>query len=123
MSIGEIVEHLSIYTLNKFQEWGLLIMSVLASSSALSMGLGWSVVFRRIIFSTTTAVVIASACYYGLKWEFALSCASGYFSCFLIESAFRQRLDALGRGLADKTLNVIKSIGIPVSRKEGTGDD
>ena len=123
MSITELIETLSLYVLNKLQEWGLLIMSVLASSSALSMGLGWAVIFRRLIFSTITAVVIASACYYGLKWEFALSCACGYFSCFLIESAFRQRLDALGRGIADKTLTLIKSVNLPSSRKGETGDE
>lgn len=104
----------------KVKEWGLLVSSVVASSTALSMGLGWVTIFRRVIFSGTTAVVIASTCYYALEWKFALSCACGYFMSFLVESAFRQRLDAVGRALADKAVVVIQNL--PGKVRGGSGD-
>lgn len=105
--------------LTKLREWGLLVASVVASSTALSTGLGWTTIFRRVIFSGTTSVVIASTCYYALEWKFALSCACGYFMSFLVESAFRQRLDAVGRAIADKTISVIHSIP---SKLKSNGD-
>lgn len=107
----------------KLKEWGLLVTSVVASSTALSMGLGWVTIFRRVIFSGTTSVVIASTCYYALEWKFVLSCAAGYFMSFLVESAFRQRLDAVGRALADKAVNVIQTIpGKGTGSKGNNGD-
>ncbi len=106
-------------SVTKIREWGLLVASVVASSTALSIGLGWLTIFRRVIFSGTTSVVIASTCYYALNWHFALSCACGYFLSFLVESAFRQRLDAVGRALADKAVAVIHTIP---SRLKGNGD-
>lgn len=103
-----MVEEFIVWLMLKLKDWGLLVMSVVLSSVALSMGLGWLTVFRRLIFSATTALVIANLCYHGFKLEFSISFACGYFLSFLLESAFRQRLDAMGRLIAQKFENLIQ---------------
>jgi hypothetical protein len=104
-----------------YKDWGLLSMSVIASSVALSMGIGWKKVFRRVIFSTVTSLVLASMCYYGLKWEFSISFACGYFGSFFVESAFRQRLDTMGHALGEKVSEVIKNL--PLNKGSEDKDD
>ncbi len=108
------------WLLLKLKDWGLLIAGVVASASAMSMGLGWLTVFRRVLFSAITSLVIANTCYYGFHLEFYISFACGYFMSFLIESAFRQRLDAVGRAIADRAVSVINTFP---SRKTSSKDD
>ncbi len=108
------------WLLLKLKDWGLLIAGVAASASAMSMGLGWLTVFRRVLFSSVTSLVIANTCYYGFKLEFSISFSCGYFMSFLIESAFRQRLDAVGRAIADKAVSIINTFS---SKKTSSKDD
>jgi len=108
------------WLLLKLKDWGLLVAGVSASSFAMSMELGWLVIFRRVIFSSVTALVIASTCYHGFHLEFSISFSCGYFLSFLLESAFRQRLDAVGRAVADKAVNIINAFS---SKKSSSKDD
>jgi uncharacterized membrane protein YraQ (UPF0718 family) len=108
------------WLLLKLKDWGLLVAGVSASSFAMSMGLGWLTVFRRVVFSSVTALVIGNTCYYGFHLEFSISFSCGYFLSFLLESAFRQRLDAVGRAIADKAVSVINAFS---SKKTSSKDD
>lgn len=102
-----MLDDVTTWLLLKLKDWGLLVAGVAASASAMSLGLGWLTVFRRVLFSSVTALVIATTCYYGFHLEFSISFSCGYFLSFLIESAFRQRLDAVGRAIADKAVVII----------------
>lgn len=108
------------WLLLKLKDWGLLIAGVSASSFAMSLELGWLTIFRRVVFSSVTALVIASTCYYGFHLEFSISFSCGYFLSFLLESAFRQRLDAVGRAIADKAVSIIHAFS---SKKTSSKDD